>query len=346
MKISFLVILTCCSVVSISFFFELKEHPFFIPQGWPKPVYDFENNPLSKNKFELGRTLFYDPDLSRDSTISCASCHLQFSGFTHIDHALSHGIDGKIGTRNSPVLINLAWNKFFHWDGGAGDLNQQAINPLTHPKEMDNNLKEILRRLNNSAFYRRRFYNSFGDSAITTEKLLKSLANFTVSLVSSNSKYDRFKRGVEEFNEQENNGYRLFQKYCASCHAEPLFKIDVFKNNGLTLDLELKDEGRKVITGNLKDFASFKVPTLRNVEFSFPYMHDGRYKKLRDVINHYSSLPSQKDSFSKELKKIKKPFSDSQSKDLIAFLKTLSDKEFLYNPIFRFQKNERQAQEK
>ena len=346
MKATFLVLMICCSVVSISFFFELKDNPFFVPQGWPKPTYNFEYNPLTKDKFELGRTLFYDPDLSSDSTISCASCHLQFSGFTHIDHALSHGIDGKIGTRNSPVLINLAWNKFFHWDGGAGDLNQQAINPLTHPKEMDNNLKEILRRLNNSAFYRKRFYNAFGDSAITTEKLLKSLANFTVSLVSSNSKYDRFKRGAEEFNEQEKNGYRLFQKYCASCHAEPLFKIDAFKNNGLALDPELKDEGRKVITGSPKDFATFKVPTLRNVEFSFPYMHDGRFKKLREVIEHYNSLPNNKDSFSKELKKIKKPFSDSESKDLIAFLKTLTDKEFLYNPIFRFQKNERSTQEK
>jgi cytochrome c peroxidase len=325
---------------------ELTEHPFYVPQGWPNPVYNFENNPLSKNKFELGRTLFYEPDLSRDSTISCANCHLQYSGFTHIDHALSHGINGKIGTRNSPVLINLAWNKFFHWDGGAGDLNQQAINPLTHPSEMDNNLKEILRRLNNSKFYRKRFFNAFNDSVITSEKLLKALANFTVSLVSANSKYDRFKRGEIEFNEQEKNGYRLFQKNCASCHAEPLFKIDAFKNNGLALDQELKDEGRKIITGNTKDFTLFKVPTLRNIEFSFPYMHDGRFKKLREVIDHYNSLPKQKDSFSKELKKINKPFTDIESKDLIAFLKTLSDKEFLYNPIFRFQKNERQAQEK
>lgn len=346
MKRTYLVLSIFGAFSLISFFFEWKEHPFFVPQGWPKPNYNFEKNPLTKDKFELGRTLFYDAELSRDSTISCASCHLQFSGFTHIDHALSHGIDGKIGTRNSPVLINLAWNSFFHWDGGAGDLNQQAINPLTHPKEMDNTLKEILRRLNDSPFYRKRFYKTFNDSVITTEKLLKALANFTVSLVSANSKYDRYKRGEIEFNEQEKNGYRLFQQKCASCHAEPLFKIDAFKNNGLALNPELKDEGRKSITGNTKDFALFKVPTLRNIEFSFPYMHDGRFKKLREVIEHYNSLANRKDSFSKELRKIKKPISDNETKDLIAFLKTLSDKEFLYNPIFRFQKNERQAQEK
>lgn len=342
--ISFLVIFG--SFIFFSFIFEWEDHPFFVPQGWPKPIYNFENNPLTKNKFELGRTLFYDPDLSRDSTISCASCHLQFSGFTHIDHALSHGIDGQIGTRNSPVLVNLAWNKFFHWDGGAGDLNQQAINPLTHPKEMDNNLKEVLRRLNNSPFYRKRFFKSFNDSSINTEKLLKALSNFTVSLVSANSKYDRYKRGEIEFNEQEKNGYRLFQKNCASCHKEPLFKIDAFKNNGLALDDELKDFGRKDITGNAGDYMLFKVPTLRNIEFSFPYMHDGRFKKLREVIDHYNSLPFSKESFSKELKKIKKSFTDQETKDLIAFLKTLTDKEFLYNPKFMYQKNERLAQEK
>jgi cytochrome c peroxidase len=329
------------SLILVSYKLVLKQVPFYIPKGWPKPMYDFESNPLSIMKFELGRTLFYDPDLSRDSTISCASCHLQFSGFTHIDHALSHGIDGKIGTRNSPVLINLAWNKHFHWDGGAGDLNQQAINPLTHSKEMDNNLKEIIRRLNQSTFYRKRFYEAYGDSLVSTEKLLKSLASFTVSLVSANSKYDQYQRGEVDFDDQEKRGLKLFQRFCSSCHAEPLFTINHFKNNGLAIDPELNDEGRKTITSNQNDLGLFKVSTLRNVEFSFPYMHDGRFKKLRDVVNHYSELPNSKIGFSKELKRIKKPLTENQQKDIISFLKTLSDKEFLYNPIFMFPKNER-----
>jgi cytochrome c peroxidase len=346
MKRAIQFILIFCSIALISFVFLLKEIPFYIPIGWPKPVYNFENNPLSIQKFELGRTLFYDSDLSRDSTISCASCHLQFSGFTHIDHSLSHGIDGKIGTRNSPVLINLAWNRHFHWDGGAGDLNQQAINPLTHPKEMDNSLKEILRRLNRSSFYRKRFYSAFGDSIVTTEKLVKSLASFTASLVSANSKYDRYQRGEVEFSEQEKKGYTLFKKNCTACHAEPLFKIDAFKSNGLPIDPDLMDEGRKAITGNKNDFLLFKIPTLRNVEFSFPYMHDGRFKKLKEVISHYSELPQSKLLFSKELKSIKEPFTESQQKDLISFLKTLSDKEFLYNSVYMFPRNERAAQEK
>jgi cytochrome c peroxidase len=336
----------CLFLIGLFSFVKLEVVPFYIPKGWPKPIYNFSENKLSYEKFKLGRTLFYDADLSRDSTISCASCHLQFSGFTHIDHALSHGIDGEIGTRNSPVLINLAWNKFFHWDGGAGNLNQQAVNPLTHPKEMDNNLKEILRRLNHSNFYKRKFYVAYGDSTVTTDKLLKSLASFTVSLVSANSKYDRFKKGEIDFNEQEKSGYQLFKKYCSSCHSEPLFKIDAFKNNGLPIDSELNDFGRKTITEKVSDNLLFKVPTLKNIEFSFPYMHDGRFKKLKEVVNHYSELSESGKEYSKELKKIKKPMSESQQKDLISFLKTLSDKDFLYNPVFMYPKNERIKQEK
>ncbi len=341
------ILLSACLIfLGLFSFIKVGFLPFYIPEGWPKPIYNFSENKLSYEKFKLGRTLFYDADLSRDSTISCASCHLQFSGFTHIDHALSHGIDGQIGTRNSPVLINLAWNKFFHWDGGAGNLNQQAINPLTHPKEMDNNLKEILRRLNQSKFYKNKFFAAFGDSVITTDRLLKSLASFTVSLVSANSKYDRFKRGEIEFNEQEKNGYQLFKNYCSSCHSEPLFKIDAFKNNGLPIDSDLNDLGRKNITEKENDNLLFKVPTLRNIEFSFPYMHDGRFKKLKEVINHYSELPNSEEGYSKELKKIRKPMNESQQKDLISFLKTLSDKDFLYNPVFMYPKNERIQQEK
>lgn len=324
--------------------FNIKEgNPFYIPENWPKPVYNFEDNQLTRDKFELGRTLFYDESLSRDSTISCASCHLQYSGFTHIDHALSHGIDGEIGNRNSPVLINLAWNSFFHWDGGVENLDKQAINPLIHPKEMGNNLPEVIRRLNNSKFYKKRFLSAFGDSVISTPNLLHALSNFTLALVSANSKYDLMKRGVvgSEFTEQETRGYQLFLKNCNSCHTEPLFHSNSFKRNGLKIDDELKDIGRMAITQRKSDSMLFKVPTLRNIEFSFPYMHDGRFKKLKEVVDHYSSIPAHQLIVSKELKKIKKSFSDEQKKDLIAFLKTLSDKQFLYSKDFMFPRNER-----
>jgi cytochrome c peroxidase len=340
---SFLIVLA--SFVSCWIFLSgiQDETPFYIPAKWPKPHYDFAQNPLSKEKFELGRSLFYDPDLSRDSTISCANCHLQYSGFTHIDHSLSHGIDGKIGTRNAPVLINLAWQQFFHWDGGVSSLNKQAINPLTHAKEMDNRLDEILRRLNQSSFYRTRFYNAFGDSLIETTSLLKALASFTVSLVSANSRYDLVKRGETNFTTQEKSGYQLFKKYCVSCHQEPLFMKNEFKSNGLNYSPVLGDLGRMSITNRKEDSLHFKIPTLRNVEFSFPYMHDGRLKKLKDVLNHYGNLHENQTFYSKELKKLNRPLNSNEQKDLIAFLKTLSDQDFLFNPSFKYPKNERNA---
>jgi cytochrome c peroxidase len=319
-----------------------EKHPFYIPKHFPKPVYQFKDVPQGRLRFELGRTLFYDPALSRDSSISCATCHLQYTGFTHIDHPVSHGIDGKIGTRNSPVLINLAWNKFFHWDGGVTHLNAQSINPLTHPKEMDMDIVKLLERLNNSSFYRQRFYDAFGDSNITTPLLMRGIANFSVALVSANSEYDKViikEKGVA-FTEQEQRGYDLFKKYCNACHTEPLFTSHDFKKNGLELDPELKDIGRMGITERKSDSLLFKIPTLRNVEFSFPYMHDGRITKLKDVIEHYSSLAGSSKNISKELKKIKKPFTDEEKKDLLTFLKTLTDKEFLYNKDFSFPREE------
>ncbi len=330
--------------ISYSFIVVVTDkHPFYIPKHFPKPYYQFKDVPQGRLRFELGRTLFYDPALSRDSSISCATCHLQYSGFTHIDHPVSHGIDGRIGTRNSPVMINLAWNKFFHWDGGVIHLNAQAINPLTHPKEMDMDIVELLKRLNNSSFYRKRFYAAFGDSVITTPLLMRGIANFSVALVSANSKYDKVILKVEgvAFTDQEQRGYDLFQKYCSACHTEPLFTSHEFKKNGLELDPELKDLGRMGITERRTDSLLFKIPTLRNVEFSFPYMHDGRIQKLKEVIEHYSSLPTGNKNVSKELKKIKKPFTEEQKKDLLAFLKTLTDKEFLYNKDFSFPRGER-----
>ena len=329
--------------ISYSFIVVVTEkHPFYIPKHFPKPYYQFKDVPQGRLRFELGRTLFYDPALSRDSSISCATCHLQYSSFTHIDHPVSHGIDGRIGNRNSPVMINLAWNKFFHWDGGVIHLNAQAINPLTHPKEMDMDIVELLKRLNNSSFYRKRFYGAFGDSVITTPLLMRGIANFSVALVSANSKYDKviLKEEGVEFSDQEQRGYHLFKKYCNACHTEPLFNSHDFKKNGLELDPELKDFGRMGITERRADSMLFKIPTLRNVEFSFPYMHDGRIQKLKEVIEHYSSLSTGNKNVSKELKKIKKPFTEEQKKDLLAFLKTLTDKEFLYNKDFSFPESE------
>ena len=340
-KLSLIVIvLLACSFLSLK---KVENFPFyedfFVPKGWPKPVYDFKKNQLTSEGFELGRALFYDPILSRDSTISCASCHLHYTGFAHTDHALSHGIEGRAGTRNAPSLVNLAWTKSFHWDGGVVGLDVQPINPITNALEMDNSLLNVLKSLKKSKKYSLLFYKAFGDSIPSTKLLMKALAQFTVSLVSSNSKYDKVMRHEKDifFTVQEENGSQLFKRNCESCHREPLLTNDNFADNGLPMDKDYKDYGRVNITQNPKDSFNFKVPTLRNIEFTYPYMHDGRFMKLREVINFYTDGKIKRKTLAKELQK---PIilNENEKKDLIAFLKTLTDKEFLFNPKFSFPK--------
>jgi len=309
---------------------------YYLPAGWPKPTYSFEKNPITAKGFALGRALFYDPVLSRDSTVSCASCHLQYTAFAHVDHATSHGIESRVGNRNAPGLMNLAWYPYFHWDGGVLELNAQAVNPIIHPDEMGHSLEEVLRKLNANPLYRAAFLEVFQTPEIKTSHLLKALGQFTVSLVSANSKYDSVMRHETKFTEQENKGYRLFQKHCNQCHTEPLFTNFKFEANGIGPNPAFMDSGRAVITGNAKDVYLFRVPTLRNVEYSFPYMHDGRIAKLKEVIKHYATPSRWEKPISKSLSRSSSLTTDAEQKDLLAFLKTLTDKKFLFNPAFRF----------
>jgi cytochrome c peroxidase len=278
-----------------------KEPLFEVPQNWPKPKYDFRKNPLTENKVLLGRTLFYDPLLSKDNIISCASCHSPFSAFTHIDHPLSHGIHDSIGTRNSPALMNLAWQNLFMWDGAVNNLDMQALATLSHPAELGSSIQELIQKLNASKLYKQLFLTAYGDSVATGETALKAISQFMLTLVSANSKYDRVKNGKESFNTQELNGYKLFQQSCATCHQEPLFTTNEFANHGLEVDSLLNDVGRIKVTLNTADSLKFKIPTLRNIEYSYPYMHDGRFKKLSQVLNHYTNGLHQSKTIAHEL---------------------------------------------
>jgi cytochrome c peroxidase len=214
----FIALLACCFLSLKKAQNEVVYEDFFVPKGWPKPVYNFKDTKLTQEGFELGRKLFYDPILSKDSTISCSSCHSQYTGFAHTDHAVSHGIEGRIGTRNALPLMNLAWVEKFHWDGGVLGLNSQPINPITNSLEMDNTMANALLSLNHSKKYQGLFYKVFGVSLITTNNLLKSIAQFTVSLQTYNSKYDKVMRHEKGafFTEQEQNGHQLFKRNCES----------------------------------------------------------------------------------------------------------------------------------
>lgn len=305
------------------------------PQHFPKPLYNFNQSPLDSAKIEIGRALFYDPILSKNGTISCASCHSPYNGFAHTDHALSHGINDSIGTRNAPALFNLAWQETFMWDGAINNIEVQALAPINHSGEMGESTKNVIKKLNKSPLYRKLFLDGFGTTQITGQLMLKAIAQFQLSLISANAKYDDMKLGKVSFTEQEKKGYTLFKQHCNACHTEPLFSTYEYKNNGLPIDSTLNDYGRGSISGKKQDSLSFKVPSLRNLSYTFPYMHDGRFDKLQDVLTHYTNGIKDSPSLSRELSP-SLSLTSNEKIDLIVFLKTLDDKSFIFNRKNKF----------
>jgi cytochrome c peroxidase len=325
-------------VVICSSFGIIKYHELEYPDYFPQPSYNFKNNPLSKETIEVGRVLFYDPILSRDNTISCASCHSPYNSFAHSDHDLSHGIDDQIGNRNAPALFNLAWQSTFMWDGAVNNLDMQALAPISHPMEMDESIQNVVLKLQQQEIYSRLFKKAFVDTLITGEHVLKALSQFQLTLISANSKYDNVRQGADLFNEQESKGYELFKTNCNSCHAEPLFSNYSFANNGLIVDSTLNDFGKYSITKRSKDSLLFKVPSLRNLKFTSPYMHDGRFKRLNEVLNHYTSGITTTETLDAQLREPIE-LSSNDKVDLIAFLQTLNDTDFVFDPKHQFPRN-------
>lgn len=308
---------------------------FQLPEHFPTAVYQAEHNPLSEGKIQLGRMLFYDPILSRDSTVSCASCHSPFNAFAHTDHPLSHGIDDQIGIRNAPPIFNLAWKKNLMWDGAINHLEVQALAPLENPIEMGEKLSNVLVKLNRSPRYSDLFEQAFGGSPITGEYFLKAMAQFQVSLVSATSRYDSVRSGHASFTEMEQKGYALFQQHCNSCHTEPLFTRPGFEANGISVDSVLNDEGYGAVTQNPDDQYLFQIPSLRNLTYTFPYMHDGRFRRLREVINHYAEGTGEHGRVTGSLS-LPLSLEPRQKSELLAFLLTLNDPDFVMNPDHRF----------
>lgn len=315
------------------FIISKKDIKLNLPKEFPKPIYDFKQNPITPEGFILGRKLFYDEILSRDSSVSCHTCHQRIAAFAHIDHTLSHGIDSKIGTRNVPALQNLIWKDAFMWDGGINHLEVQAINPITNEIEMDETIARVIKKLQANTEYKLLFQKAFQDTLINSQRMLKAIAQFTGMMISSNSRYDKYMRGEDTFSIQEKNGLVLFRQKCATCHKEPLFTDNSYRNNGIIPDTSLQDIGRGKITYQAKDNYKFKVPSLRNIEMTYPYMHDGRIRKLYDVMKHYSNHSSHNSTVDADIIKIG-VLSDNEKVDLVAFLLTLTDKKFLYDRRF------------
>ncbi|MDB5986201.1 MAG: cytochrome-c peroxidase [Nevskia sp.] len=302
-----------------------------VPAGWPAPHYDFADNRISRAGFELGRHLFYDPILSRDDSIACGSCHQQFAAFAHLDHRVSHGIGGINGKRNAPALFNLAWQPNFMWDGAVHQLELQPIAPISNPVEMDEQLDHVIGKLQADARYPAEFRAAFGSDGIDSQRLFRALAQFIGTLVSADSRYDRYRAGREHLSTVELQGLQVFREHCASCHREPLFTDYSFRNNGL--DRTPQDRGRADVTNAAADEGAFRVPSLRNVELTAPYMHDGRYATLDQVLDHY--IDGVQPSATLDPRLAGGIQLNAAERDaVLQFLRTLTDAAFVNDPRF------------
>ncbi len=344
---------------------EIDIEPFEIafkqPENFPEPTYNFKNNNITTEGFVLGRKLFYDNKLSLNNSISCAECHNQSHAFTHHGHNLSEGVHaGVTGTRNSQPTQNLAFMKDFTWDGSKNQLFDQPLIPITEKVEMDETMKNVVAKLKADAVYPELFQKVFQkEDAISSVNILSALEQFMGAMVSSNSKYDKYVRGEAggTFTELEKKGLVLFQQKCATCHSGELFTNQEYINNGIGENPALPTEtGRARITSpnpfatveELKqrdDYYQFKVPSLRNVKVTFPYMHDGRIVSLKMVLNFYDD-----DTFPK-ITKMKNlddrliqtvngkeilgiPMTEEEKTAVLAFLETLTDYEFINDKRF------------
>ncbi len=316
------------------------------PAHFPPPPLR-SDNPLTVQGVALGKKLFFDPILSSDLTQSCGSCHNQSDGFTDHKNAFSKGVLGQLGNRNSMPLFNLLLhNNGFFWDGRAVKLREQALMPIQDHLEMNENLPHVVSKLNDIRTYRLMFDAAFGKKEITPERIGLALEQYMYTLVSGDSKFDRVQRGLDTFSISEKKGQILFNTEfnpasgikgadCFHCHGDINFTNNEYLNNGL--DSVFTDRGRALVTGRANDEGKFKVPSLRNVEVTGPYMHDGRFKTMEEVVEHYNSGIRLSSTLDPNMHTIRQglQLTASEKRDLINFMKTLTDQTYLNNPKYR-----------
>ena len=292
-----------------------------VPAGFD-PVPIPAHNPLTVEKVELGERLFHDPRLSETGTISCASCHFENVAFAD-PRPLSPGVHGRLGIRNSPSLVNVAYLDLLFWDGGAFTIEGQALGPIEADFEMNMNLGQLIQRLESDASYMEAFETVFGEGP-SVATLTQALAAFQRTIRSGGSRFDRFENGqTSALSQQEQRGLTLFRDKanCASCHTGFLLTNQAFENNGI--EPAGTDSGRARITGNPADYLKFRVPSLRNIDVTMPYMHDGRFQTLEQVVEHYDRGGSGVRNQSSLIQPLH--LTDTEKADLIAFLRTLTD---------------------
>lgn len=295
--------------------------PLGINPGLPEPW----NNRLTAEKTDLGRRLFFDTRLSRDGTVSCASCHLPDRAFSD-GQAIAVGIDDRTGRRNAPTLLNRAYVRSQFWDGRAASLEEQALAPMTNPSELDNTHEEIVRRLESDENYRRQFREAFGVDEIKIEHVAQAIAGFERTLLSGNSAFDRFELLGEAraLSKSARRGMELFRgkARCHLCHERSLFTDDLFHNTGVSWGKQPVDLGRYEITKHEHDQAAFRTPSLRDVAYTAPYMHDGSLETLEDVLEFYNKGGNPNPYLDPAIRPL--DLTDREEEDLVDFLKSLS----------------------
>lgn len=319
------------------------------PAYFGNRIYQPADNPLTKEGVQLGRMLFYEKALSANNSISCAGCHRQELAFAD-DKKFSTGFDGVATDRNAMALVNLLWVRNYFWDGRVSSLEKQAGIPLTHPHEMGQTMEAAVSALQRTRRYPPAFRRAFGSDTITAEKITKALAQFERTLISCNAPYDKYLRGEYTPTASEMNGIALFFANpvpernirgagCGQCHGGPKTFTELFHNNGL--DSIPADAGREKITGYENDRGRFRVVTLRNIAVTAPYMHDGRFATLEQVIAHYNEHIQESPVLSPFLRTNSNipggnhlQLTVQEQKDLVAFLHMLTDSSFITNPAF------------
>jgi cytochrome c peroxidase len=279
-----------------------------------------EDNPLSKEKIELGKQLYFDKRLSRDNTVSCATCHDPQKGWSNGDR-FATGIKGQVGGRSAPTIINAAYQTNQFWDGRASEVEGQALGPIQNPIEMDMTLPELVSRLNKIEGYRQQFQKVFGTD-VTEQGVAKAIASFERTVLSGGAPYDRYKAGDKSaLSASAERGMKIFfnKAFCSACHAGPNFTDGAFHNIGVGMDQKDPDIGRQAVSKELGDRGSFKTPTLREIARTAPYMHDGSLKTLEDVIEYYRKGGNANPQLDEEIFPLK--VTDEEKKDLITFLK-------------------------
>lgn len=320
----------------------LSYSSLFLDRLPPMPIPG--NNPMTEEGVSLGRKLFYDKILSGDGQVSCASCHRPEKAFSDSPNALSN-VNGNFTIKNTPSIMNMGWASKLFWDGRAQNpgFETQALEPVINPNEMHSiSWSDVALKLKQTSDYPDLFYKAFGTQKIDSTHVVKALAQFERTLISDNSRMDKYLRGEGSLNSNELAGLNLFMSEvgnCFHCHGgpgNPLWTDNNFYDIGL--DPVYTDIGHGAVTGNSSDDGKFKVPTLRNLIFTGPYMHDGRFETLEEVIEFYSTGLNNTPNLDPNFYRVDQGganFTQEQKDQLLAFLKSLTDSSFVNNPNYQ-----------